>query len=92
MAKDKRYNTVKILIEGGHIPMFRNIFEHIAKTQVAADMGIHFNRFNKIIENADLLTGKEIFIFSGFIGIDAKVLFELIYNQHNASQKTTRKK
>ncbi len=92
MAKDKRYNTVKILIEGGHVPMFRDIFEHIAKTQVAADMGIHFNKMNRIIDNADLLTCKEIFILSGLIGIDAKTLFELVYNQHNASRKVPRRK
>lgn len=37
--KDKRYKTVRHLIEGGHIHTLSEIFDTIPATQVAKDLG-----------------------------------------------------
>jgi hypothetical protein len=82
MDKDKRYKTVKILIETANVTTFAGIFEHIPKTTVADDLGIHFNRMVRMIENVNEIKVSDIFLFSTYFDIDAKVLFDLIYNQH----------
>ena len=92
MVKDKRHKTVKILIEGGHINEFREIFEHIPKTAVAAELGIHFNRFNNLIDKVGEMRISDLFLLSGYFDIDGQVLFKLINNQHSNARKGTKKK
>lgn len=92
MAKDKRHKTVKILIETGNVTEFKDIFEHIPKTTVADDLGIHFNRITRMIENVNDIKVNDIFLFSGYFEIDGKVMFDLIYNQHNSKKPGTKAK
>lgn len=92
MAKDKRYSTVKILIETGNVTTFADIFDHIPKTTVAADLGIHFNRMTRMIGNVNEIKTGDIFLLSTHFGIDAKVMFDLIYNQHHKKPGTRAKK
>lgn len=92
MVKDKRHKTVKILIEGGHVSEFREIFDHIPKTTVAAELGIHFNRFNNFMEKVGAMGISDLFLLSGYFEIDPKVMFNLIENQHNNARKGTKKK
>jgi hypothetical protein len=91
MAKDKRFKTVKILIETGNVTTFADIFEHIPKTTVADDLGIHFNRMARMIASVNEIKVNDIFLFSGYFEVDAKVMFELIYNQRTP-KKSIRKK
>ena len=92
MVKDKRYKTVKILIETGNVTTFAAIFEHIPKTTVADELGIHFNRMSRMIENVNDIKVNDIFLFSGYFEIDAKVMFELVYNQRDTKKGNTRAK
>ena len=92
MTKDKRHKTVKILIETGNIVTFGDIFEHIPKTTVAEELGIHFNRMARMIQNVNEIKVNDIFLFSGYFEIDAKVLFELVYNQRGSKKTTPRSK
>jgi hypothetical protein len=92
MTKDKRHKTVKILIETGNVLEFKDIFEHIPKTTVADELGIHFNRMARMISNVNEIKVNDIFLFSGYFEIDAKVLFELIYNQRGHKKPTIRSK
>lgn len=81
MVKDKRFKTVKILIEIGNVTSFKDIFEHIPKTTVADELGIHFNRMSRMIDNVNDIKVNDVFLLSGYFEVDAKVIFELIYNQ-----------
>ena len=90
MAKDKRTKTVKILIEGGHVTEFKEVFDHIPKTAVADELGIHFNRMSRMINNVNDIKVNDIFLFSGYFDIDAKVLFGLIYNQRAAKKPVSK--
>jgi hypothetical protein len=92
MVKDKRHKTVKILIETGNVTTFADIFEHIPKTTVADELGIHFNRMVGMIESVNDIKVNDIFLFAGYFEIDAKVLFELIYNQRSPKKPTKSKK
>ena len=90
--KDKRYKTVKILIETGNITTFGEIFDHIPKTMVADDLGIHFNRMARMIKSVNEIKVNDIFLFSGQFEIDAKVMFGLIYNQRGAKKVSPKAK
>jgi hypothetical protein len=92
MVKDKRHKTVKILIEGGHVNEFREIFEHIPKTTVADELGIHFNRFNNIIEKPGEMKVSDLFLLSAYFEIEGQKMFELINNQVSIARKGTAKK
>jgi plasmid maintenance system antidote protein VapI len=87
MVKDKRHKTVKILIEGSHVTEFSQIFEHIPKTAVANQLGIHFNRIQRMIESPGEIKINDLFMLSRYFEIDAKVLFDLIYNQKSKNKK-----
>jgi hypothetical protein len=92
MVKDKRHKTVKILIEGGHVTDFATIFDHIPKTTVADELGIHFNRFNNIISKVGDMRISDLYLLSGYFEVEPEVMFRLINNQHAATKKTGRKK
>ncbi len=92
MANSKRLGSVKILIEGGHIKEFREIFDYIPKTAVAENLGIHFNRMTRMIDNVSDIKINDLFLISGHLGVDAKLVFDLVYNQRGAPKKGTRKK
>jgi hypothetical protein len=81
MVKDKRHKTVKILIETGNVTTFAAIFEHIPKTTVADELGIHFNRMTRIIVNVGEMKINDLYLFSGYFDIDPKKMFELIHGQ-----------
>lgn len=81
MPKDKRYRTLKILIEGGYVANFKEIFDHIPKTIVGKDMGIHFRRFHRMVAKVTEVKVKDIFMLSEFFDVDEKLLFDLIYRQ-----------
>jgi hypothetical protein len=86
--KDKRHNTVKILIETNNITTFADIFEHIPKTTVAEELGIHFNRMTKLISKVNEIKVNDIYLFSGYFEVDAAVIFRLISNQRAKKSST----
>lgn len=92
MVKDKRHKTVKILIEGGHVQEFKEIFEHIPKTTVAEELGIHFNRFNNLIDKPAEMKVSDLFLLSGYFEIEGQKMFELIHNQVSSVRKGAKKK
>lgn len=92
MVKNKRYKTVKILIEGGHVNEFWEIFEHIPKTTVAEELGIHFNRFNKFLDKPADMKVSDLFLLSSYFEIESNKMFELIQKQVSSARKGTRKK
>jgi len=92
MVKDKRYKTVKILIETGNVAAFRDIFEHIPKTTVAEELGIHFNRMSRMIDKVSEIKMSDVYLFSGYFEVEPNVMFGLIDNQHGAKKASTRKK
>jgi hypothetical protein len=81
MGKDRRYNTVKLLIEAGHITEFSQIFDHIPRSVVANDLGTNYNRLARLIMHTEHFTLDELLTLSNFFEVDHKTMVDLAFNQ-----------
>ncbi len=81
MGKDRRYNTVKLLIEAGHITEFSHIFDHIPRSVVANDLGTNYNRLARLIMQTEHFTLEELVTLSNFFDVDSKTMVDLAFNQ-----------
>jgi hypothetical protein len=81
MAKDTRYKTVNILITGGHIRTFAEIFDHIPPSIVSKDFGTNYSRFVNLIGNPSDFKLKELYTLARFFGLDDDVMIALAHNQ-----------
>jgi hypothetical protein len=76
--KDHRYKTVKILIQGKFIKNFRQIFDHIPKSVVAAALHTNNNRMTDLInEPGDMRVG-ETYMIAKLIGVPFLVIAGLV--------------
>ena len=81
MAQDKRYITVKVLIEAGHITIFSQIFETIPLSVVAIDFGSNYVRFKRLVQNPSRLKMRDTFILAHLFGIPEMTMITLIVSQ-----------
>jgi hypothetical protein len=90
MAKtDKRYNTLKkLIIYGGLITTFSEIFDVIPKTVIAKDLGMHHYTLDKLIKNHERLTLKHLYKIASLIKVDRLDIIKLIINESVISKKT----
>lgn len=92
MVKDPRYKTVKILIEGGHLSEFRQIFESIPKTIVAQDMGTNYKRLVRLADEVTQFKVDDLVTLAAFFDVDMMAIFKLVSQQINNDKKARRKK
>jgi hypothetical protein len=94
MPKDVRYNTVKKLIQTGDIKLFRDIFdkETIAKTTVRKDLGIHNQRFNKLLDHPNKFVLDDLFRLAELLELDEKSVVDLAINQWQHQKKNLKKR
>ena len=78
MAKDKRYNTLKKLIEAGATTSISEILEVVPKTVIGHDMGMHHQTFNKLVNNPENFTLKDIFHIASLLGVEKMTMLNLI--------------
>jgi hypothetical protein len=83
MTKDKRFKTVKLLIESNNITNFSDIFEHIPKTVIAKHLGTNYNRLSKLVDNVDLFSLRDLFRLARFFEVDDKVMLDLAFTQYS---------
>lgn len=88
MAKDRRYKTVKILIETGTITEFREIFDNIPKTIVAADMGTNYKRLLRLINDVEQFKVGDLLMLARFFDVDNMAFLKLVVAQ--AKGKSTK--
>jgi hypothetical protein len=87
MGKDRRYLTVKILIEAGHVTGFSQIFEHIPISVVAIDYGSNYVRFKRLIENPSRFRLKDTFILAHLFEIPEMEMITLIVSQLSKNKR-----
>lgn len=87
MVEDKRYSTIKVLIEAGHIKSIQDIFIFIPKTVVYKDLGANFNRFDRAIIDPSLFKLRELLKLAEMFDVDAKRIIEMAYVQALEEQK-----
>jgi len=92
MARDRRYVTIRNLIQGGYIKSFREIFDTLPKSVIAKDLGMNNTRFTRLIENVEQFTLEELFLIAGFLEIDHSTLLGLILQQYLADKDKKIKK
>jgi len=81
MSKDTRYKTVNILITGGHIRTFAEIFHHIPPSIVSRDFGTNYNRFTNLISNPSDFKLKELYTLARFFELEDDVMIALAHKQ-----------
>jgi hypothetical protein len=91
MEKDKRYKTIKHLIDGGHITLFNEIFDHIPKSKVAQDLGTNYNRLQRLISHVDEFKFKEIFTIGDFFEVEPQTMVSLVLNQYISTRKAKKR-
>ncbi|MET3875980.1 hypothetical protein [Chitinophaga sp. OAE865] len=80
MAKDKRYNAIKELIERGGITDFNKIFDIMPPSTMARHMGINYNNFTKRQADCGRFTVKEIMKMAELIGVEDTIIAVLLIN------------
>ena len=81
MAKDKRYITVRLLMEAGYVTSFSQIFEHMPLSVVAIDFGSNYVRFKRLVANPSRLRLRDIFILARLFDIPEMTMISLIIAQ-----------
>jgi len=87
MVKDRRYKTIKNLIEGGHISSFREIFDTLPKSVLYKDLGMNNARFNNLLENVELFVLADIFRIADLIEIEKSFLVKLVMTQYQVDNQ-----
>ena len=82
MTKDKRYTTVKNLINSGFIKTFREIFDTIPKSIVYSDLGMNNARFKNLMFNVEEFVLNDIFRIAELIEVDREIMLNLVYKQY----------
>jgi hypothetical protein len=79
---NKRFEPIKVMIEGGQITEFKQIFEYIPKSVVG--QSIHRNNpgITRLLSSVDDLTIHEVFSLSEVMDVDHMVLTKVVFNQY----------
>lgn len=91
MIKDKRYKTIKNLIESGHITLFREIFDTLPKSIVYKDLGMNNDRFTNLMNNVELFLLNDLFRIADLIETEKRNILEAVYNQYLADNKNVKR-
>jgi hypothetical protein len=91
MIKDKRYKTIKNLIESRHITLFREIFDTLPKSIVYKDLGMNNERFTNLMNNVELFLLNDLFRIADLIETEKGKLLEVVYNQYLADNQNIKK-
>ena len=91
MIKDKRYKTIKNLIETGHITLFREIFDILPKSIVYKDLGMNNERFTNLMNNVELFLINDLFRIAELIETEKRKILEMVYNQYTADNKNIKR-
>ncbi|GAA0548136.1 hypothetical protein [Chitinophaga japonensis] len=78
MAKDRRYKTVKALIESGQLKNFQDIYDILPKSVIGADLKINYYKSTKHYNNPGTFEVDEIIKLSRLIEVDDVVLYQLL--------------
>ena len=90
--KDKRYNTLKKLINYGLITTFSEIFDVVPKTVFANDLVMHHYTLDKLIRNHERFMLKDIYKIASLINVDRLEILKLILNESTRTKKSKPKK
>jgi hypothetical protein len=76
--KDPRFETVKKLFKYGHITALKDLFTHIPVSVMRALLHTNHYRMKRIVNDPSELQYNEVAVLAKLIGIEHRVLSELI--------------
>ncbi|MFL5746838.1 MAG: hypothetical protein ACJ751_19325 [Niastella sp.] len=84
---DKRYESIKFMIETGHITEFRQIFNYMPKSPLGKHLHTNNPRITRLTKEVDDLTVQEIVSISSFFGVDYMKIIHLVFTQYLKDRK-----
>jgi len=90
MPKEKRYRAAKNQIEGGYIKTLTDLLDVLDKTPLSKDIHTSAVRFNKLILNPALFTFQDAYNIAEIIGVDEKLILEIIHSEWVSRKKKKR--
>lgn len=87
MNRDKRLDSIRILIESGHITEFKQIFHYIPKSVIGKHLRTNNPRMSRLVLRVDELTVQEIVSISHLIEVDFNQLNNIVFRQYFNDQK-----
>jgi len=90
MSDEKRYDSIKVMIETGHITEFKEIFDYLPKSLVGKHLHTNNPRMTRLITDVSDLTVKEIVSLSMLFEVDHTKISQIIFTQyfkHNKKNK-----
>ena len=91
MVKDNRYKAIKAMLDTNSFKSFKEVFQIIPKSVVAADLGIQYNRFVKRINKPEDFSLNELIILSNLIEIKPSILIDLAMKDIEEKKKKIKK-
>lgn len=76
--KEERFKAAKVLIESGHIKSWSEIFLHIPKSLVGAELGFNGERISKLVADPSDMRIKDLKAIAEIIGCKEETLFSLV--------------
>jgi hypothetical protein len=76
--RDRRYPTIKPMLDRGKIKSFSDIFLYLPKSVLAADLGKNLRRFNELLLHVEGFTIKDLVAMSNLCGLTRMEMFRLI--------------
>jgi hypothetical protein len=84
---DKRYDSIKIMIETGHITEFQQIFNYIPKSLLGKHLHTNNPRMTRLVSNVDDLTVHEIISISTLFNVDYTKITHIVFAQYLKDKK-----
>lgn len=84
---DKRYDSIKIMIETGHITEFQQIFNYIPKSLLGKHLHTNNPRMTRLVSNVDDLTVQEIVSISTLFNVDYNKITHIVFAQFLKDKK-----
>lgn len=84
---DRRYDSIKFMIEAGHITEFQQIFHYIPKSLLGKHLHTNNPRMTRLVTNVDDLTVDEIFSISSLFNVDHNKIVHIVCAQYLKSKK-----
>jgi hypothetical protein len=84
---DKRYESIKFMIETGHITEFQQIFNYIPKSLLGKHLHTNNPRMTRLVSNVDDLTVHEIVSISTLFNVDYTKITHIVFAQYLKDKK-----
>jgi hypothetical protein len=92
MAKESNYRTAQKLFLAGHIKSLADLLDAVDQTPLAKDIHTAPSRLKKLIETPALFTFQDCYNIADLLGVDRKLMVDLVYQESIPSKKARKSK